>query len=156
MLRMSKSEARRSCRKKNHGQRWTREVWPRCRWSLRTPARWSSRRSCQCGLTSARLRERGGRRGRGRRGGALGGLAWPEMRWCGRESSPKHGGARRGDGGAKCGALEGRMAGLRRPSGAWRLVGDAGADRRGHRWCTANRWPDTRRRVSSVQTETFS
>ena len=68
---------------KNHGQSWTREVWPRCRWSLRTPARWSSRRSCQCGLTSAQLRERGG--------GALGGLAWSEMRWCGQSGGAANG-----------------------------------------------------------------
>jgi len=45
------------------------------------------------------------------------------------------------------------MARLRHPSSAWRLIDDVGADRRGHRRCTADRWPDTRRRVSSVQTE---
>ena len=45
------------------------------------------------------------------------------------------------------------MARLRRPLGAWRLVDVVGADRRGHRRRTADRWPDTRRRASSVQTE---
>ena len=92
---LSISGSRGSSRNKNEKEWWSREVWPRRRRPLRTPARWSSRRSGQCGLTSARLRERDGRRGRGRRGGALGGLAWPETRWSGRESWPKHGVARR-------------------------------------------------------------
>ena len=48
------------------------------------------------------------------------------------------------------------MARLRRPLGAWRLVDDIGADRSGHQRRTADRWPDTRRRVSSAQTEPFS
>ena len=48
------------------------------------------------------------------------------------------------------------MARLRRPLGAWRLEDDVGADRRDHRWHTADRWPDTRRRVSSVRTESVS
>ena len=48
------------------------------------------------------------------------------------------------------------MARLRRPLGAWRLVDDVGADRRGRRRRTAARWPDTRRRVSSVQLNRFS
>jgi len=45
------------------------------------------------------------------------------------------------------------MARLRHPPGAWQLVDVVGADKRGRRWRTADRWPDTRRRVSSVQTE---
>ena len=45
------------------------------------------------------------------------------------------------------------MARLRRPLGAWRLVDDVGADRRGRRRRTADMWPDTRRRTVSVQTE---
>jgi len=48
------------------------------------------------------------------------------------------------------------MARLRCPLGAWRLVDDVGADRRDHRQRTADRWPDTRRRVNSAQTETFT
>jgi len=48
------------------------------------------------------------------------------------------------------------MVRLRHPSGAWRLVGDTGADRRGHRRRTVDMWPDTRRRASSVQTETLA
>jgi len=48
------------------------------------------------------------------------------------------------------------MARLRRPLGAWRLVDDVGADRRDRRWRTADRWLDTRRRVNSDQTETFT
>jgi len=35
------------------------------------------------------LRERSGRQGRGRQGGAVGRLSWPETRWIGRESSPR-------------------------------------------------------------------
>jgi len=42
------------------------------------------------------------------------------------------------------------MARLRCPSGASQLVDDVGADRTGHRRRTADRWPDTRLRVSSV------
>jgi len=42
------------------------------------------------------------------------------------------------------------MARLRRPLGVWRLVDDVGADRRDRRRRTADRWSDTRRRVSSV------
>ena len=49
--------------------------------------------------------------------------------------------------------LDGSVTRLRRPPGAWRLVDDVGADRRGRRRRTTDRWPDTRRRVSSVQTE---
>ena len=45
------------------------------------------------------------------------------------------------------------MARLRRPPGAWQLVDDVGANMRGHRRRTVDRWPDTRRRISSVQTE---
>ena len=37
--------------------------------------------------------------------------------------------------------------------GAWRLVDDVGADRRGCRRCMVDRWLDTRRRTVSVQTE---
>jgi len=48
------------------------------------------------------------------------------------------------------------MARLRRPLGAWRLVDDVGANRRGRRRRTAARWPDTRRRVSSAQLNRFS
>jgi len=48
------------------------------------------------------------------------------------------------------------MARLRRPPGAWRLVDVVGADKRGRRRRTADRWPDTRRRVSSAQTESVS
>ena len=73
--------------------------------------------------------------------------------WLGWRSSPKRGGARHGRRRAQCGALEGRMARLRRPLGAWRLVDDVGANRRGRRRRTADRWPDTRRRTVSVQTE---
>ena len=47
------------------------------------------------------------------------------------------------------------MARLRRPLDAWHLVDDVGADRRGRRRRTAARWPDTRRRVSSVQLDRF-
>jgi len=45
------------------------------------------------------------------------------------------------------------MARLRRPLGAWRLVDIVGADWRGHRRHMADRWPDTRRRASSVRIE---
>ena len=48
------------------------------------------------------------------------------------------------------------MARLRRPSGAWRLVDDIGADRQGHRWRTVDTWPDTRQRTATVQTESVS
>ena len=48
------------------------------------------------------------------------------------------------------------MARLRRPLGAWRLVDDVGADNRDRRRRTADRWLDTRRRVNSAQTETFT
>jgi len=48
------------------------------------------------------------------------------------------------------------MTRLRRPPGAWRLVVDVGAEKRGHRRRTADRWPDTRRRASSVQLKHFS
>jgi len=48
------------------------------------------------------------------------------------------------------------MARLRRPPGAWRLVDDVGADRRDRRRRTADRWPDTQRRVRSVRTESVS
>jgi len=48
------------------------------------------------------------------------------------------------------------MARLRHPLGAWRLVDDVGADRRDRQRRTADRWPDTRRRVSSVRTESVS
>jgi len=57
--------------------------------------------------TGAQLGERDGRQGRGRRGGALDEAARLGTRWCGREKSPKRGGARRGDGGGQCGALQG-------------------------------------------------
>ena len=48
------------------------------------------------------------------------------------------------------------MARLRRPLGVWRLVDDVGVDKRGRRRRTADRWPDTRRRASSVQLNRFS
>jgi len=40
--------------------------------------------------------------------------------------------------------------------GAWWLVDIVGADRRGRRRRTADTWPDTRQRMATVQTETFS
>jgi len=48
------------------------------------------------------------------------------------------------------------MARLRRPSGAWRLVDDVGADRRGHQRRTVDTWPNMRRHTATVQTESVS
>ena len=48
------------------------------------------------------------------------------------------------------------MARLRHPSGAWQLVDDVGADRRGHRRRTVDTWLDMRRRTATVQTESVS
>ena len=109
----------------------------------------------QCRLTCARQWPRRWRRGRGRRGGALGRLARPETWSNGRESSPKRGGACCGNGGAKWEALSEWRSRLRHPLGAWQLVDAVGADRGGRRWRTADSWPDTRRWVSSIQSETF-
>jgi len=50
-------------------------------------------------------------------------------------------------------ALSEWRARLRRPLGAWRLGDAVGADRRGRRRCTVDRWPDTQRRMVFVQTE---
>jgi len=76
--------------------------------------------------------------------------------WLGRRRDGTAGRARRGRRRTQCGTLEGRMARLRRPLGAWCLVDDVGADRRDCRRRTAARWPDTRRRVRSVRTESVS
>jgi len=110
----------------------------------------------QCHLTCARQWLRRWRRGRGSSGEAFGGLAWPEAQWNGQESSPKRGGARCGNGGAKWSALSEWRSRLRHPLGAWWLVDAVGADRRGRQQRTADRWPDTWRRESSVRTESVS
>ena len=92
---------------------------------------------------------------RGCHDGALGEAARLGTRWRGRESSPKCGGARRGRRRAKCGAMDGWVARLRRLGGVWRSSGRVGADWRGCRRCTADRWPDTRRRVKLCPTESM-
>jgi len=153
---MSKNEARGSCRKNNHGRRWTREVWPCRRWSLCTPARWSSRQSEQCGLTGARLGKWGGWRGRGRRGGALGGVARLGTWWRGRESSPNHDGACRERRRRKWEALGVWMVHLRRPGGVWHSSGRVGANWLGRHWRTPDRWPDTRWQVKLYPTESMT
>ena len=76
--------------------------------------------------------------------------------WLGRRSDGTAERARRGNGGAKWSALSESRSRLRHPLGAWRLVDAVEADRGGRRQRTADRWPDTRRQVNSVQTETFS
>ena len=73
--------------------------------------------------------------------------------WLGRRRGGVAGRARRGNCGGKCGALGEWTMRLRRLGGAWRLVDDVHADKRGHRRRTVDRWPDMWWRTVTIQTE---
>jgi len=90
------------------------------------------------------------RRGRGRRGRALYGVARLAMRRCGWRSSPNRGGASSSSSGREWGALGGRRTRLRHGTTSCRLKDSVGADRRGRWRRTVDSWLDKRRQTESV------
>jgi len=130
-IRTSTGTTQRSFWHKNVEKWWTTEPWPRHRWPRRSSDVVSSRRRRQCGLTEARQPQPTRRREREEAGGALGGVARPEVPRHERASLPKQRQWREEDDEREREGTRVEMALSTRSGVPWRPVGHAGSWRVG-------------------------